>query len=180
MNMKWKWLVILRAIVLIGLMAGAYYCLWKNILSPPLDMNWSTEIISLGALVFIYCFLRIESGLTSFLYKAKAVILIPLLSGLFYHWMTRPELKQKPIWLIAILTAILLVILNLIDAIWTVREKCYNAISVMVLLLSSTVMLVGCFSAFYQLTLLGTIFIIVGITDLIIKQFVKEGGFNYE
>jgi len=176
MNMKWKWLVILRAIVLVGLMAGAYYCLWKNILPPPLDMNWSTELCSLGGIGFIYCFIHINSSLKSFLYKLKAIMFLPLISGLFFHWMTHPELKKMPLCLCGILLSIIVAILSLMDAIWMAKDRCYMIVSILAAILSCALIIVGTISAFYQIILFGLIFTIVCLSDLVIKNYLLKGG----
>ena len=180
MNRTRKLLLTLRAIVLIGLISGAYYCLWKNILPPPLDMNWSTELCSLGGIGFIYCFIHINSSLKSFLYKLKAIMFLPLISGLFFHWMTHPELKKMPLCLCGILLSIIVAILSLMDAIWMAKEKCYMIVSILAAVLSCALIIVGTISAFFQIILLGLIFTIVCLSDLVVKEATKRGGVNYE
>ena len=175
--MKWKWnaLFIARGAMLLGIIAVTLYSQWKQFLSAPFEMDWSTETVWLCVLVFIYIIIRRKSEINSFLYKMKVVIMIGLTSCLFFQWMHTSQLKSAPLQLIGLLLSIVICILHLMDSIWFVKGKYFIVISISCGLLSSTITLIGTVTSFYQLIILGTIFIIASLSDLVIKNYLLKG-----
>ena len=175
--MKWKWnlLFVARIIVLVALMGSAFFCLWKGYFATPFDMKWATEMTSLCGLTFIYCFIHRKSEMVMFLYGAKAAVMLPLVSGLFYHWMTRPEFKQTPVWLVGLLLSIALAILQLMDTIWMSKGKLYLPLSIVSGVICLALIGIGA-TGVYALCLLGVFFLIVAISDFFVKRYLQNGG----
>ena len=138
-------------------------------------MKLATCVASFCGLSFIYLLIRRNSDMVMFLYGAKAAAMLPLISGLFFHWMTRPEFKQTPVWLIGLLLSIALAILQLMDTIWMSKGKHYLPVSIVSGVICLALMGIGA-TGFYALCLLGVFFLIASTSDLIVKRFLQNGG----